>query len=105
MEKAENVYVLAVDFGWSDLGTWGSLYEIRNKDAHENAVMGNNVMLYESKNCIVNVPKDKLVVLQGLDNYIVVEDNNTLLVCRKEDEQHIRQFVTDVKLEKGEKFV
>ncbi|MCB2207379.1 MAG: mannose-1-phosphate guanylyltransferase [Bacteroidetes bacterium] len=105
MEKAENVYVLAVDFGWSDLGTWGSLYEIRSKDAHENAVMGNNVMFYNSENCIVNVPKDKLVVLQGLKNYIVVEDNNTLLVCRKEDEQHIRQIVSDVKLEKGEKFV
>ncbi len=105
MEKAENVYVLPVDFGWSDLGTWGSLFEIREKDTYNNAVMGKNVMLYDSKNCIVNVPKDKLVVLQGLNDYIVVEDNNTLLVCRKEDEQHIRKFVTDVKIEKGEKFV
>lgn len=105
MEKAENVYVLAVDFGWSDLGTWGSLYDIREKDKNDNAVMGNNVMLYNSKKCIVNVPEDKLVVLQGLNDFIVVEDNNTLLVCRKEDEQYIRQFVTDVKLEKGDKYV
>jgi mannose-1-phosphate guanylyltransferase len=105
MEKADNVYVLAVDFGWSDLGTWGSLYEIRNKDKHNNAVMGDNVMLYDSKNCIVNVPKEKLVVLQGLSDYIVVEDNNILLVCRKQDEQHIRQFVTDVKLEKGSQYI
>ena len=105
MEKANNVYTLAVDFGWSDLGTWGSLYSIRSKDDSENAIIGNNVMLYDTENCIVNMPDDKLVVLQGLDDYIVVEEENTLLVCRKEDEQQIRQFVHDVKSEKGEKFV
>lgn len=105
MEKAENVYTMAVDFGWSDLGTWGSLYSIRSKDNSENAIVGTNVMLYNTSNCIVNVPDEKLVVLQGLDDYIVVEEDNTLLVCRKEDEQQIRQFVTDVKTEKGEKFV
>lgn len=105
MEKANNVYTLAVDFGWSDLGTWGSLYTIREKDQDQNAVVGNNVLLYNTKNCIVNVPKEKLVVLQGLDDFIVVEDDNTLLVCRKEDEQQIRQFVNDVKVEKGEKYI
>lgn len=105
MEKAGNVYVLAVDFGWSDLGTWGSLYTIREKDANENAVVGNNVMLYDTSNCVVNVPKNKLVVLQGLKDYIVVEEDDTLLVCRKQDEQQIRQFVNDVKMEKGENFV
>ncbi|PLX14980.1 MAG: mannose-1-phosphate guanylyltransferase [Marinilabiliales bacterium] len=105
MEKAENVYVLGVDFGWSDLGTWGSLYTLREKDENKNAVVGQNVMLYDSKNCIVNMPKNKLVVLQGLDDYIVVEDDETLLVCRKQDEQQIRQFVNDVKAEKGDTFV
>lgn len=105
MEKADNVYVLSSDFGWSDLGTWGSLYDIRQKDNDANAVVGQNVMMYDSKNCIVNMPKDKLVVLQGLDGYIVVEDEGTLLVCRKEDEQQIRQFVNDVMIEKGEKYV
>ena len=105
MEKADNVFVLAVDFGWSDLGTWGSLYDIRDKDENSNAVMGDNVMFYDTKKCIVNVPKEKLVVLQGLNDYIIVEDNNTLLVCRKEDEQQIRQFVKDVKLDKGEQYV
>ena len=105
MEKADNVYVLASDFGWSDLGTWGSLYETRTKDKNENAVVGNNVMLYESSNCIVNMPKDKLVVLHGLDDYIVVDDNGILLVCRKGDEQHIRQFVNDVMIEKGDKYI
>jgi len=105
MEKADNVYVLSSDFGWSDLGTWGSLYETRQKDASANAIMGQNVLMYDSKNCIVNMPKDKLVVLQGLDDYIVVEDGGILLVCRKSDEQQIRQFVNDVMIEKGEKFV
>ncbi|MDY0102202.1 MAG: mannose-1-phosphate guanylyltransferase [Lentimicrobium sp.] len=105
MEKANNVYVLASDFGWSDLGTWGSLYETRTKDKNENAVVGQQVMLYDSSNCIVNMPKDKLVVLHGLDGYIVVEDNGILLVCRKGDEQQIRQFVNDVMIEKGDKYI
>lgn len=105
MEKADNVYVLSSDFGWSDLGTWGSLYDTRKKDEHKNTVVGQNVLLYNSHNCIVNMPKEKLVVLQGLDDYIVVEDDGILLVCRKGDEQQIRQFVNDVMIEKGEKFV
>ncbi len=105
MEKSDNVYVLSVDFGWSDLGTWGSLYAIRKKDENQNAIVGSDVMIYDTKNSIVNIPNGKLVVLQGLDGYIVVEQDNTLLVCRKEDEQQIRNFVNDVKMEKGEKFV
>lgn len=105
MEKAGNVFVLSADLGWSDLGTWGSLYENRPKDKNGNAIVGNHVMAYDLKNCIVNMPKDKLVVLQGLEDYIVVEDDNVLLVCRKKDEQEIRRFVNDVKVEKGEGFV
>jgi mannose-1-phosphate guanylyltransferase len=105
MEKAQNVYVLPADFGWSDLGTWGSLYDHINKDVNENAIVGNNVLMYDSSNCVVNMPKNKLVVLQGLDDYIVVESDNILLVCKKQDEQQIRQFVNDVKLTKGDKFV
>jgi mannose-1-phosphate guanylyltransferase len=62
-------------------------------------------MTYDSEGCIVTMPKDKLVVLQGLKDYIVVEDDNALLICRKEDEQQIRQFVNDIKVEKGEKYV
>ncbi len=105
MEKAGNVYVLCSDFGWSDLGTWGSLYENSDKDTEGNVVSGENVMLYGSKNCIVNMPDKKLVVLHGLDGYIVVESEGTLMVCRKEDEQQIRQFVNDVRMNKGESFV
>jgi len=105
MEKASNVYVLCSDFGWSDLGTWGSLYENSIKDNHGNVVSGKNVMLYETNNCIVNMPNEKLVVLQGLDGYIVVESESTLLVCRKEDEQQIRQFVNDVRMNKGDHLI
>jgi mannose-1-phosphate guanylyltransferase len=105
MENASNVYVLAVDFGWSDLGTWGSLYENLEKDNNGNAIVGKDILMYDSKNCIVNMPDGKVVVLQGLTDYIVVESENILLVCRKADEQQIRQFVNDVRLNKGEKYV
>jgi mannose-1-phosphate guanylyltransferase len=105
MENADSVYVLAADFGWSDLGTWGSLYENRTRDEKGNTVVGKNVMMYNSTNCIVHMPKDKVAVLQGLDDYIVVESDKVLLICKKTDEQQIRQFVNDVMLEKGEKYV
>jgi mannose-1-phosphate guanylyltransferase len=104
MEKAKNVYVLPSEFGWSDLGTWGSLYEHSDKDKNENAVNG-NVMLYDSKNCIVNISKGKLAVIQGLEDYIISESDGIILICKKEEEQQIKQFVNDVKINKGEKFV
>lgn len=104
MEKADNVYVLCSDFGWSDLGTWGSLYDKLEKDENQNSVIGENVFTYDIKNCLVNVPEDKLVVLQGLEDYIVVESDNILLVCKKQDEQKIKQFVNDVKLKKGDAY-
>lgn len=105
MEKAENVYVRSSIFGWSDLGTWGSLYTHITKDENKNALVGKNIITYDCNNCIVQVPKDKLVVLQGLEDYIVVENEGVLLVCKKQDEQQIRNFVNDVKVSKGEKFV
>lgn len=105
MEKAKNVYVMGADFGWSDLGTWGSLYDQIGHDKNQNAVVGKNVMTYDTTNCVINMPKDKLVVLQGLDGYIVVESEGILLICKKQDEQQIRNFVNDVKIQKGEKFV
>jgi len=105
MEKADNVYVRASVIGWTDLGTWGSLYEHIKQDKDNNAVVGKNVMLYDTKNCIVNVHKDKLVIMQGLDDYIVVESDGILLICKKQNEQQIRTFVNDVKVAKGEKFI
>ena len=76
----------------ADLGTWGSLYTHLNHDENGNAVIGDKVHLFESSNCIVNVPSDKKVVLQGLDDYIVVEANDTLMVLKKQDEQKIKQY-------------
>lgn len=105
MEKADNVYVRSSIIGWSDLGTWGSLFTHIKKDENQNAIVGKHVLAYNSKNCIVNVSKDKLVVIEGLDDYIVAESDNIILICKKQDEQQIRNFVNDVKVMKGEKFV
>ncbi len=105
MEKASNVYVRSSAIGWSDLGTWGSLYQQMEKDKDKNAVVGKNVMLFQSSKCIVHVPKEKLVVIEGLEDYIVVESKDILLICKKQDEQQIRNFVNEVKARKGEKFV
>jgi mannose-1-phosphate guanylyltransferase len=105
MEKADNVYVYCSNFGWADLGTWGSLHENISKDDHKNSIIGNNVFPYQLENCIVNMPKDKLVVLQGLKDLIVVESDDILLICKKEDEQEIKQYVNDVKLKLGDKYL
>ncbi len=102
MEKAENVYVLISDFGWSDLGTWGSLYEQLDKDDRKNTVTGKNVFMHDSSGNIVNVQDDKLVVLHGLDDYIVVQNDNIILVCRLEEEQKIKQFVNEIRAELGD---
>lgn len=105
MEKADNVYVFVSDLGWSDLGTWGSLFDSRQKDENNNAVVGRNAMLYDSRNCIINIPEEKLVVIQGLNNYIVSEADNALLICKKSEEQQIRKFVNDIKLKKGDEYI
>jgi len=92
MEKAGNIYVQPADFGWSDLGTWGSLWEKRERCEQGNTVVGEKVQLFGASNCIVNMPKDKKVVIQGLNDCIVVEDNDVLLICKKEEEQRIKEF-------------
>ncbi|KRO54261.1 MAG: mannose-1-phosphate guanylyltransferase [Cryomorphaceae bacterium BACL11 MAG-121001-bin54] len=97
MEKSENVYVYPTDLGWSDLGTWGSLYAHLDLDENRNAVQGNKVMLYDSADNIIKVPNDKVVVMQGMNGYIVVENEGILLICKKENEQQIKEFVADVK--------
>lgn len=97
LENAKNVRVVLADFGWSDLGTWGSLYTHLDKDFEGNAVIGNEVHLFESENCIVNMPENKLVVLQGLDGYIAVESDGVLMVVKREDEQKIKAFLSEVK--------
>lgn len=92
MEKASNIKVHPADFGWSDLGTWGSLHEQVQKDKNNNALIGDNIKIIESENCIVNIPDGKRYVIQGLDNYIIAEKNNTVLICKKSEEQRIKEF-------------
>ena len=92
MEKTDLAYVEPVDFGWSDLGTWGALYSISKHDDGNNAVIGNNVTMVESSGCMVRIPQDKQVVIQGLKDCIIAEYNNTLLICKIKDEQRIKDW-------------
>lgn len=105
MEKATNVYTLSSEFGWSDLGTWGSLYAIRSKNELGNAIMGDNVMTYNTTNCIINIPNEKVVVINGVDNCIVVENEGVLLICDKEREQELRELVKNVEQTKGDLYI
>lgn len=105
LEKADNVYVIGSDFGWSDLGTWGALYEVADKDDNNNASFNCKALYFESNENVVTMSDNKLVVLQGLEGYIVAESENSLLICKKEDEQRIKQFVTEVKFRFGDEYV
>lgn len=105
MEKAENVYVICSEFGWSDLGTWGSLNTHLPCDGNGNAVLSKNAMLYQTTQTLISATTGKLVVVQGLNDYIVVDTDDVLLICRKQDEQQIKNFVNDIQLEKGEKYL
>ncbi len=106
MEKASNVHVIPSDFGWSDLGTWGSVYEQHHKDENGNTITGKNVCTYETKNCVVHIqdPK-KLFVIKGIENAIIVESDNVVLICNKDKEQEIKNIVADMKAIYGEKYV
>lgn len=105
LEKASNVFVLSADFGWSDLGTWGSLHELSPKDDKGNAALKCDALFYESSDNLVALPTGKLAVLHKMDGYIVAESGNVLMICKKEDEQEIRQFVIDTQLKKGDEYV
>ncbi len=105
MEKADNVYVIPASFGWSDLGTWKSAYETIEKDYLENAVAGNNVIVFDSTKNMVHADDEKLVVLQGLDDFIVVDTKDVLLICKKDQEQEIKEYVAEIKRSKGDKYL
>ena len=105
LEKASNIYVLTADFGWSDLGTWGSLHDLSEKDENQNAVLKCDAMLYDSHDNLISLPKGKLAVLHKMDGYIVAESGNVLMICKKENEQEIRQFVIDAQLKKGDEYI
>ncbi len=105
MEKADNVFVIPASFAWSDLGTWNSAWENTEKDEHQNAVAGNNVVIVEANNCMVHVPNNKLVMLQGLEDYIIVDTKDVLLICKRDKEQEIKDYVAEIKRNKGEKYL
>lgn len=105
MEKASNVYVIPSDFGWSDLGTWASLYSIHDKDNQLNAVNGKNVYVYNTQECLVHAGHKKLVVLNSVKDLIVVDTDDVLLVCDRNKEQEVKQIVTEMKLKFGEKYI
>jgi len=105
MEKAKNVHVVPSYFGWCDLGTWNSAYDNAEKDYLGNAVFGKNVMIVDASQCMIKAPDKKLVVLQGLENFIVVDTDDVLLICERNREQQIKDYVAEVKRNKGDKFL
>lgn len=105
MEKADNVYIIPSSFGWSDLGTWNSAWDNMEKDYLGNAVAGKNAVVIDATRCMVHVPDNKLVVLQGLDDFIIVDTKDALLICKKQKEQEIKEFVAEVKRNKGDKYL
>ncbi len=105
MEKAENVYVIPSSFGWSDVGTWNSAYENLDKDTLHNAIAGKNVLVIDATKCMVHAPDKKLLVLQGLEDYIIVDTDDVLLICKKSKEQEIKDYVAEVKKNIGDKYL
>lgn len=105
MEKADNVYVMPSSFGWSDLGTWNSAYDNLEKDYLGNAVASDNVIVIDATKCMVSAPSEKLLLLQGLDDFIVVDTPDVLMICKKEKEQAIKEYVAEVKRSKGDKYL
>jgi mannose-1-phosphate guanylyltransferase len=104
MEKADNVFTIPGDFGWSDLGTWASLYEVVDKDENDNVFSGHSNNLQDTTNCMIQIPKDKVAVIRGLDNYIVVDDGKVLLIYPKESEQEIKEVSKAIVAACGEEF-
>lgn len=105
MEKADNVYVIPSSFGWSDLGSWNSAWENLEKDYMSNASGGGNVIVFDTHHCMIQTPQNKLVVLQGMEDFIVVDTNDVLLICKREKEQDIKEYVAEVKRNKGDKYL
>lgn len=105
MEKADNVYVSLGDFGWSDLGTWGSLYDLSPKDEEGNATLKCRSLTYNSHNNIIALPEGKLAVIEGLEDYLVAEADNVLLVCKKDEEHAIRKYVNDAQMKMGDTYI
>lgn len=105
MEKADNVYVSLGDFGWSDLGTWSSLYELSPKDSDGNVSLKCDSLLYNSRENIIVLPENKLAVVDGLEGYLIAESDNVLLICKKDEEHAIRKYVNDAQIKMGDNYI
>lgn len=106
LEKSRNVYVMKCDFGWADLGTWHAIYECMSHGEGDNVVIDSNVMIEDSHNNVIKLPKGKLGVINGLDGYIVAEEGNVLLICKKSDSSAlVRKYVNEVQIKYGDDFV
>ncbi|NJM93390.1 MAG: mannose-1-phosphate guanylyltransferase [Cytophagales bacterium] len=105
MERSQEVFVIPGEFGWSDLGTWNSLHDVKDKYDNDNNVVDANALIYDTANCFIKAKNEKLVVVQGLEGFLVFDSDDVLLVCEKDKEKQIREFVADVRKLKGEKYV
>ena len=106
LEKSENVYVKKCDFGWADLGAWHSIYEAMQKVEDDNVIVNSDIIIDDSRNNIIKLPKGKLGVINGLDGYIVAENDNVLLICKKEDSSAlVRKYINEVQIKKGPEFI
>lgn len=103
IEKADNVYGLKANFGWSDVETWDALYNTCDHDRNGNAFISGNVFAYDVKDCVVHVPQGKTIVLQGLDGFVITERDNTIMICRRDQEERHVKFMSDVELERMNK--
>lgn len=104
MEKADNTHVRCADFGWSDIGTWDSLYQYARKDENNNTAESNTIT-FDTTDCVLKIPEGKIAVIEGLEKYIVVDTDNVLMICPREHEQDIKRFIDTVKFSKGEEFI
>lgn len=104
MEAADNVYVHSGDFGWSDIGTWGSLYQYSRKDKYANVKPATGCYTYETRNSIISLPKDKVAVVSGLRDYIIVDTDDVLMICPRSEEQNIKKYIDEVKFNQGDTF-
>lgn len=104
LEKAKNVFVIPSSFGWSDLGSWGSVHQESKKDDNGNSVNSKKVLFYDSQNNIVRIDSDKIAVISGMEDYIIIQDGSRLLICPRSKEQEIKMFVSDVKVDFGDQY-
>lgn len=105
MEKAKNVYTIPSEFGWSDLGTWNSLHAEFEKDEANNALNSDNILVRDTRDCLIRAPKDKLVVVKDLENYIIVDEGDVLLIYPKNKEQEIKAITKEIEAQKGDKYL